>query len=320
MGPTSSEFAVSVVIPVFNNADTLDLLIDRTVAVLERLGVRFELILIDDGSSDDSAEVLRRRAAADPRVQTRALARNFGGQAALCAGFELARGERVVCLDADLENDPEDIPRLLEGLDRGFELACGVRTSRRRAGWRRRLPSVLLNWYVRRRTGSRVRDIGCGMRAMEARIVRNLGIEGEARRLLTPLLLRRARSVIEIPIHYVPRSDRSGHSFLSLLSIAFDYYLLTAHRPFLVTGIVSLAMFGAGLLLGGFSAVADDRSGILVALLLCATGFTTAVLSLAGEYAQRIYQLEQGLPFYEFRREESEALRTARERDEERAP
>lgn len=299
-----TEIDLSIVVPVYNNADSLTALVDRIIAVLERHGGTFEIIAIDDGSRDESLRLLLRLAEVDPRIRPRALARNFGSQAALCAGFDLARGRRIVCIDADLENAPEDIPKLLAGLDRGFDLACGVRAQRRHAGWWRRLPSALLNQYVRQRTGTRVQDIGCGMRAMDARVVRNLGIEGEARRLLTPLLLRRARSVVEVPIEFLPRHDRSGHSFLSLLAIASDYYLLTARRPFLVTGVAAAVVCGLGVAVIVASVLAASGLLLVPGLILAATGFLGSILSLAGEYAQRIYQLEQGLPFYELRRDE----------------
>lgn len=301
-----SPIDLSVVVPVFNNADTLDALLDRIVATLDGLGLAFEVVAVDDGSSDASAAILRRRAAADPRIRPRALTRNFGSQAALCAGFDQARGRRVACIDADLENFPEDLPALLAALDRGFDLACGVRTERQSPRWSRRLPSQLLNAYVRRRTGTQVRDIGCGLRAMEARVVRNLGLEGEARRLLTPLLLRRARAVVEVPIRHAPSRRPGGHSFLSLLGIALDFYLQTARRPFVVSGVVSVLLVGAGLLAGVATAVAGSVTGLVAALVVAGSGFVGAVVSLVGEYAQRIYQLEQGLPFYELRREDSE--------------
>lgn len=305
------EIELTVVVPVFNNADTLDPLLDRLVDTLDDLAISFEIVAVDDGSEDAGPDILRRRAEADPRIRPRSLTRNFGSQAALCAGFDLARGSRVACIDADLENFPEDLPALLAALDRGFDLACGVRTQRQSPTWRRRLPSQLLNAYVRHRTGTRIRDIGCGMRAMEARVVRNLGLEGEARRLLTPLLLRRARSVVEVPIRHAPRPRQGGHSFVSLLGIALDFYLLTARRPFVVAGIASMATFAIGIALCLAAAIGAGLGWLLTGAVAMATGFLGAILCLVGEYAQRLYQLEQGLPFYELRREESEQFALA---------
>lgn len=289
---------LSVCIPVYNNTATLDALIDRLGRVLGELGIPYELVFVDDGSRDGSLELLERRAAADPRIRVFAMVRNFGGQAAMCAAFDQVRGRRTICMDADLENLPEDIPALLEALGDEHDLACGVRVDRRDSFLWRRLPSRLMNAYVRRQTGTRVRDIGCAFRAMDSRVVKDLGAEGEHRRLLSPLLLRRARSVVEVPVRHQPKGVPGGHSFLTLLGIAMDYYLLTAKRPFLVSGLLSGLALGIGLVV--LAAAESATPGVV----LLSAGLLGALLSLVGEYAQRIYQLGQGLPFYQLRRPE----------------
>ena len=296
---------LSIVVPVFNNASTLDELIDRLVATLEGAGIpNFELIFVDDGSRDESYALLARRAAADPRVRAHALTRNFGSQSAICAGFDLVTGRRAACLDADLENYPEDIPALIAPLEAGHDLVCGVREQRRDPLFTRRVPSAFMNWWVRRRTGSNVRDIGCGMRAMDARILRNLPSEGEHRRLVTPMLLRRARSVVEVPIRHRPSSLRLGHSFLTLLGIAADYYLLTARRPFLISGLLAAAGLGIALLLGAGALFSASPLLGIAALVLAAGGLLGGLLSLVGDYVQRVYQLGQGIPFYQLREDD----------------
>lgn len=292
---------VSVVVPVFNNEATLDALIDRIVAALEPAVPSFEMVMVDDGSRDGSLALLLRRAERDPRLRVYSMVRNFGGQSAICAGFDRVRGRRAVCLDADLENHPEDVPRLLAKLDEGFDLVCGVRENRRDPWLTRRVPSAFMNWYVRRQTGMNVRDIGCGLRAMDSSILKNLASEGERRRLVTPMLLRRAHAVTEVPIGHTPSSLRLGHSFLTLLGIAADYYLLTARRPFLVSGLLALAAtaIGAGL---GITALARGSASLGgVAVGLFASGLLGGLLSLVGDYVQRVYQLGQGLPFYMIR-------------------
>jgi glycosyltransferase involved in cell wall biosynthesis len=285
---------LSIVIPVYNNSPTLDELLDRLVAVLEPMGIVFELILVDDGSRDDSFAILQRRAAADPRIRPFALAHNFGSQAAVCAGFDRVQGRYGVCMDADLDNCPEDLPRLLEPLDRGYDLVCGYRENRHAPFLTRQLPSRLMNAYASRQTGVRIRDIGCGMRAFESRIVRDLAAEGEARRLLTPVFLRRARRVTEVPLSEGTARRSGGHSFLSLLGIAADYYMLTARRPFLAFGLVSVALAAVGVAMG----LGGAGMGALVVVV---TGLLAALASLVGEYCQRLYHLNQGTPFYELR-------------------
>ena len=298
-----SELDLSVVVPVYNNAATLDELIDRLLRVLGPLPLSFELIFVDDGSGDASYEILRRRAAAEPRIRPYALKRNFGSQGAICAGFDLVRGKRTVCMDADLENFPEDIPPLLAALDRGFDLACGVREQRQGATFGRQLPSRLFNWFVRRQIGTTVRDIGCGMRAMDSHVIRDLASEGEKRRLITPLLIRRSRRVVEVPIQHRPSASPGGHSFLTLLGIAFDFYLLTARRPFLVAGLLALLGLLAGISFLAAAALGGGFHAALVGLVLTASSLLGGLVSILGEYVQRSYQIGQGIPFYDLRPE-----------------
>jgi glycosyltransferase involved in cell wall biosynthesis len=304
---------VSIVVPVFNNASTLDALLDRIVAALEPTGLSFEMVMVDDGSRDASLALLLGRAAADPRLRVYAMTRNFGGQSAICAGFDRVRGRRAACLDADLENHPEDVPRLLAKLDEGFDLACGVREQRRDPWLTRRVPSAFMNWYVSRQLGMPVRDIGCGLRAMDAAILRNLAAEGERRRLVTPMLLRRAHAVAWVPIGHTPSRLRLGHSFLTLLGIAADYYLLTARRPFLIAGLFALVatLVGVGL---GCAALLRESAGLgLAGIVLATGGLLGGLLSLVGDYVQRVYQLGQGLPFYLVRDDVGAALETPAE-------
>lgn len=288
---------LSVIIPVYNNAATLDELIDRLLATLGSLPLAFEIILVDDGSEDDSLSILQARAAHDPRIRPFALTKNFGSQAAACAALDRVRGRWVLSMDADLENCPEDIPAFLEPLERGCDLVCGYRESRRAPLLTRRLPSWLMNVYVRRKTGARIRDLGCGMKGCQAWLVHNLETEGEARRLLPPLLLQRARSVVEVPVRQGAPHKSGGHSFLTLLAMAADYYLLSARRPFLVAGLV--AMLGVAA-----SAIVGLAGAPLAALILATSGFVGLLLSLVGEYCQRVYQLTQRVPFYELRERE----------------
>ncbi|HYD50134.1 MAG TPA: glycosyltransferase family 2 protein [Terriglobales bacterium] len=297
-----SKIDLSVAIPVYNNASTLQELLDRLIAVLDPMGISFELILVDDGSTDASWSILQERAARDPRIRPFAMVRNFGSQAAICAAFDQVRGERAICMDADLENCPEDIPALLEPLNHGYDLVCGYRESRSAPWLSRRLPSRLMNAYVRRKTGSAIRDVGCGMRGFQSWVIRDLAAEGEARRLMTPLFLKRARRVAEVPVRTGDKSRAGGHSFLSLLGIAADYYLLTVRRPFLLSGLAALVALGVSipLLLAGVYAAGS---------LLLASGALGAMLSLIGEYCQRLYQLAQGLPFYQLRDLDAEAQR-----------
>ena len=177
---------------------------------------------------------------------------------------------------------------------------CGYRQVRHAPLLGRRLPSALMNAYVRRQERTAVRDIGCGMRGFQSSVIRDLHAEGERRRFLTPVFLRRARRVIEVPLSPGRPRTSAGHSFLTLLTIAADYFLLTAHRPFLMTGLVAAAAIVAGIavLVAGAT---------LPGLVIVATGGLAGLLSLIGEYCQRLYQLAQDVPFYQLRDLDDEA-------------
>jgi len=309
MAPTphsTSGIELSVLIPVYDNAATLEELIDRVLAVLEPLRIEFEVVFVDDGSHDASLDILEKRAIRDPRIRPFALVKNFGSQAAACAGFDLARGRYIVTMDADLENCPEDIPAVLAPLREGYDLVCGYRTQRDAPWLTRRIPSALMNAYVRRQTGTQITDIGCGMRGFDAWVVKGLEAEGEARRLLTPLFLKRARRVTQVPMRPGIEHPRRGHSFFTLLAITLDYYMLTARRPFLVSGLVSVLAVLAGAVL----LVVGPR---MVGLVLTVAGFLGGLLSLIGEYCQRLYQLGQGVPFYKLRDRDEDRARAQAE-------
>ncbi len=289
------EVDVSVIVPVFDNAETLDPLLDRIIAVLQPITASFEIICVDDGSRDESLALLRHRAVVDARIRPLPLRRNFGIQAAACAAFDHVRGERIVSIDADLENQPEDIPALLRQLDAGYDLVCGYRAIRRSPWLRRRLPSALMNRYVRRVTGAELRDVACGLKAMRRHVIEDLGRSGEARRFLTPLLLQRARRYTEVPVQHSPRPRGGGHPMRGLMGIALDYFLFSARRPFIVVGVGAVAAGGMALPLAwGVSPAA----GVVVA---CGA-FLLGLAALVGDLTQRVYWLRQDLPFYELRR------------------
>jgi undecaprenyl-phosphate 4-deoxy-4-formamido-L-arabinose transferase len=255
--------------------------------------------------------LLLERASADERIRVLSLTENFGGQAALCAGFETVRGRRTVCIDADLENFPEDIPALLGALDEGYELACGVRENRGDDFSTRRAPSRLLNAYARRQLKTPVKDLWCGMRAMESRVVENITAEGDRCRSLTPLLLARATSVAEVPIRHDPAKAGSQYSLLRLTAIAVDFFIGSARRPFIVIGVGAAV---AGVVSLGLLIVALALQSPLLALaaLIVAVGAAiSGVMALVGDYVQRLYILHTR-PLYQVRDEEPPAEQVTR--------
>jgi glycosyltransferase involved in cell wall biosynthesis len=199
MGPPR----VSIVVPVYNEEESLPVLAEEIGAAMAEVTPDYELLWVDDGSTDGGPAVLARLAAADPRVRVLRLRRNSGQSAALAAGFANARAEVVVTLDADLQNDPADIPRLLAALD-GCDVVCGVRTARQDT-WVRRLSSRIANGVRNRLTHEAVTDVGCTLRAARAEHLRRIPVFKGMHRFLPTLLRMEGARVREVPVRHRPR-------------------------------------------------------------------------------------------------------------------
>jgi undecaprenyl-phosphate 4-deoxy-4-formamido-L-arabinose transferase len=211
-----------VVIPVFNEARSLRPLHERLARTLERIGRPYEIIFVDDGSRDESADVLRALRAGDAAVRMIRFSRNYGQHAALLAGMERARGEIVVTLDADLQNPPEEIPRLLAALVDGVDVVGGRRVSRRDP-WPRRAASWLVNRATSAAVGVRLRDCGCMLRAHRRSVIDRILAFPGSRRYLPVLAAAFASSMREIPVgHSAREHGRSRYGLLRLLRLAFD--------------------------------------------------------------------------------------------------
>jgi glycosyltransferase involved in cell wall biosynthesis len=240
---------ISIVIPVHNEEQTLALLYDELQATLEPLGEQWETVFVDDGSTDGSLAALTRLHAGAANVKVVRLRRNFGKAAALAAGFAQAQGEIVVTIDADLQDDPAEIPRLLAKLEEGFDLVSGWKT-RRRDSLRRRVLSRVFNWMAWRLSGLRLHDLNCGLKAYRAEVLRGLRLYGELHRFVPVLAYYRGYRVGELPVNH--RARRYGRSrygverylrgFFDLLTVSFIGRYRS--RPLHLFG-------GLGLLLGG---------------------------------------------------------------------
>ena len=298
---------ISVIVPVFNEADNLDELYAQLVGALEG-GRRFELVFVDDGSTDKGFDILSRLHDADPRVKVVRLVRNFGQQVALVAGLEHASGRVLVSFDADLQFDPRDIPRLAAKIDEGYDVVSGARTGRDDGLATRRLASALVNWTMTRLTGKRLRDATSPFKAVRAEMVDALQSAGEMRRFLGALALRTGRAIAEVPVTHRPRRvGRSKYSFLDLVAGYLDLITAFWPRAFQVVGLVGLACIAASVV--GVVAYASARVSVhvpigvraqaqLVILLLGGFGLQCVVLGLLGEFTTRIYRLVQDRPLY----------------------
>jgi glycosyltransferase involved in cell wall biosynthesis len=239
---------ISIVIPLHNEERSIALLYEELQAALEPLAQEWEAVFVDDGSVDGSFAALTRLHAGNENVRVVRLRRNFGKAAALAAGFGQARGETVVTIDADLQDDPAEIPRLLVKLEEGFDLVSGWKT-RRRDPLRRRVLSRIFNWVTGRVSGLRLHDMNCGLKAYRAEVVRGMPLYGELHRFIPVLAQYRGFRVAELPVNHRPREhgrsrygvERYVRGFLDLLTVSFIGRY--RHRPLHLFG-------GLGLILG----------------------------------------------------------------------
>ena len=247
---------ISVVVPVHDEDRSVELLYDELASALEPLGRSWEAVFVDDGSTDGSFAALTRLHSRAPNVRVVRLRRNFGKAAALAAGFRHAAGDIVVTIDADLQDDPSEIPRLLAKLDEGFDLVSGWKTQRRDP-WRRRLVSRIFNAVVGRASGLKLHDMNSGLKAYRAEVVRSLRIYGELHRFLPVLAHDRGFRVAELPVNHRPREhgrsrygvERYARGFLDFLTVSFMGRY--RHRPLHLFGGLGLifAAIGSAVLL-----------------------------------------------------------------------
>ncbi len=247
----SQEVEISAVVPLFNEQASLRELYTRIIAVLEGLNREFELIFVNDGSNDESATVLDDLHAEDSRVGVIHFRTNFGKAAALDAGFKAARGDFIVTLDADLQDDPKEIPRLLAQLDAGFDVVSGWKKIRQDP-WHKTLPSKLFNAVVRRVSKLPLHDFNCGFKAYRAEALENLTLYGELHRYIPVLVASRGFRVTELPVeHHARRHGRSKYGLERFAKGFFDLLtvILTTRyrsRPLHLFGLGGLALGSAG--------------------------------------------------------------------------
>jgi glycosyltransferase involved in cell wall biosynthesis len=307
--------AVSVVIPVFDEVECLDPLVRDVGGVLDAVGRSAEIVAVDDGSTDGSFERLVALREVEPRLRVVRLQRNYGQTAALAAGIDHARGDLIVTLDADLQNDPRDIPRLLAALDDDIDLVNGWRRERKDPWLSRRLPSQIANRIISAVTGTSLHDYGCTLRVMRAGFAKELQLYGELHRFIPALAADLGARVTELPVSHRRRTlGRSKYGLSRTLRVVLD--LLTvkflsgfATRPIQLFGLMGLGLAIPGLLLAGwlgferivFGVRLAGRPIVLLAILLAVLGVQLISIGLLGEMMVRTYHESQGKPIFRVR-------------------
>jgi glycosyltransferase involved in cell wall biosynthesis len=318
---------ITVVIPLYNEAENLADLHRELTASLVSLGQPYEIILVDDGSTDSTLERLRAIEAGDPRVRVLRLRRNFGQTAAFSAGFDHARGEIVITSDGDLQNDPADIPRLVAKLDEGYDMVCGWRQERRDPV-SKKIPSWFANRIISVATGVHLHDYGCSLKAMRSEVVRGLRLYGEMHCFIPAVASWMGVTLAEVPVNHRPRTrGRSKYGLGRTVRVLLDLFtvkflLAYGTRPAHLFGLWGLASGGAGFLILVYLAyirLFEDtaiagRPLLLLGAVLFLFGVILVNFGLVAEMLVRIYHESQGKPIYVVKEVTPPAIPRERER------
>lgn len=302
---------ISVVIPLYNEEENVEILHKRIKEVLDNTGYTYEILYVDDGSRDKTLDYLEEIQKNDKNVIVLSLRRNFGQTAAFAAGFDLSRGDIVVTMDGDLQNDPSDIPRLVEAL-KGYDLVSGWRKKRKDPFFSRRLPSMIANWLISKVTGVRLHDYGCSLKAYRREVIKNLRLYGEMHRFIPALASWYGVRINEIETTHYPRLrgkskygiSRTIKVLLDLLTIKFLQNFST--KPMQFFGPIGLIFSLAGIAICAYltfekfvSAVdIGTRPLLLLGVLLLIIGFQFIGMGLLGEMIIRVYHESQKKPIY----------------------
>jgi glycosyltransferase involved in cell wall biosynthesis len=311
---------ISVVIPMRNEAPNVAELHKELTDVLRSFGRSYEILTIDDGSTDDTFARLASIQRTDPRLRVIRFRRNFGQTAAFSAGFDRARGEVVVTIDADLQNDPADIGALLSKMNEGYDVVSGWRERRQDPFLNRRLPSMLANGLISRVTGVALHDYGCSLKAYRAEVLRGIRLYGELHRFIPAIASWQGVAVAELPVrHYARQFGRSKYGISRTLRVILDlvtvrFLLSYATRPMQIFGLVGLLSMLCGILAAGYLTAIKFIQGVeianrpllLLAVLLIVVGVQFISLGLIGELIVRTYYESQSKSIYVVREELNE--------------
>ncbi len=244
---------LSVVIPAYNEEENVPILYEKLKKVLDGLGQDYEIIFVDDGSTDGTYQRLKQLAEKDSRLKVIRFKRNYGQTAAMSAGFEHAKGNVIITLDADLQNDPEDIPILLEKLEEGYHVVSGWRKDRKDPFLSRKLPSMVANWLISKITGVHLHDYGCTLKAYRAEVVKDLELFGDMHRFLPALTKRGGAKITEVVVRHHPRMfGRSKYGIGRTVRVLLDIMLVKflneyINKPLYMFGSVGFLLLGLGL-------------------------------------------------------------------------
>lgn len=307
---------LSIVIPIHNEEPAILPLYDRLTAVLETLRRPYEIIFIDDASTDRSFDLLANLVETDHHLKVLRLRRNFGQTPALAAGFDEAQGEIIISLDGDLQHDPDDIPLLLEKIDAGYDIASGWRKNRVDNAVTRKIPSRIANWMMKQASGVELHDFGTTFKAYRAEILKDINLYGELHRFIPALASFYGARIVEVPIKNIERPNGASHYglgrtfrvFFDILTIGFLLRYLTRPMHFFgkwgLAGVALGSIILLGILIkkiGGHDIIAEHAPLMLAGALLLLAGLMLFCVGLMGEVLMRTYFESQGRRIYAVR-------------------
>ena len=306
---------ISVLIPVFNEEENLLPLYEKLTSVLNRIGKDYEVIFIDDGSYDDTLRLLRPICKKDPRIKFISLSRNFGQTSALSAGIDLSKGEIIIPMDGDLQNDPEDIPALLQKIEEGYDVVSGWRKDRKDPFLKRRLPSIIANRIISFIGGVSLHDYGCTLKAYRRDILKNIRLYGEMHRFIPIYAKGIGARVAEIPVRHFPRkfgSSKYGVNrvFKVILDLMVAKFLLSYfQKPIYIFGGMGFLMILGAILSGGFAVYLKLFRGVsfiltpmpILSVFLMVLGLISILMGFQAEVLIRTYYESQRKPIYQIK-------------------
>ena len=295
-----NEIYVSVIIPIYNEADNIDELCQRLTGTLKANKYTYEILFIDDGSSDSSFTILKKNQSTNKKIRIIKLQRNYGQHIALVAGIELMKGNVILTMDADLQNNPEEIPIFIKKIEEGYDYVSGWRLKRNDSIFRK-IPSFILNKIICKVTGVKLHDYNCGMNAVRKNIIGNINSHGEMRKFFPALMATLANSVCEVEIsHSARKKGKSKYDLLKLVGLVADFVTSFTIKPFRLIGVTGgifflLSIFvGSLYLLARISVLIAPMPKVMVILLIAFFGgIQFLIVGFVGEYLIRIYHLLQ---------------------------
>jgi glycosyltransferase involved in cell wall biosynthesis len=308
----NQEVDCSVIVPVYNEESNVAPLYSLLKSALQKIDRSCEVIFIDDGSKDRTFQVLQELNDSDPLCKVIRFRRNFGQTAALAAGFAHARGETIVTLDGDLQNDPNDIPMMLAKMEEGYDVVSGWRIRRKDKFLTRRFPSMCANWLISKMTGVQLHDYGCTLKAYRREVAQNIGLYGEMHRFIPAMASWMGIKVAEVPVNHHPRQHgRSKYGLSRTLRVLLDlitvkFLLSYATKPLQMFGTVGFLSALSGFILALYLSITklffgqplSDRPLLFLAILLILVGMQFVTMGLLGEMMVRIYHEGSNKPTY----------------------